>query len=317
MSWLQQIPLLNLSGPDFLDFYGAVALFVLAATYVALRLADRSDSRPPPAVPAKPDPIETAYLAGGVNDVLRMIVYDLTHRGFTTLGVDDRLTIGPKRPERGELNAMERCVLEAMESKPTTHEIFEDLWHHIELERMLAPIRAKLEAEELLQPASFKRAKTRAEIIGSAVLALLVLAKLYVAWAAGRANVAFLIFLSIAAIALLFALTYVMSRGVASRRGRAYLADMKVAYSDRFRAALAKLGPKGAAPSAGAAAFGGPSLFLIGLYGFSALKGTTDAAFAAAFRRASGDSAGSCGSSCSAGGDSDGGGGYGGYDGGN
>lgn len=310
--WLRRIPFLDLDGPRFLDFYLIVAVVVIAGAWLALRLADRTDRRPPPAVPHKPDPVATAYLAGGVNDVIRMIVYDLTHRGYATLGADERVSHGPKQPGAGELNAMERRVLETLQLKPKPGEIFQNLAQRRELEAMLAPVRAKLAADELLRPEAFYRVKKRAERIGAAILAIPAGAKVYLAAVDGRPNVVFLIFLAISSIMLLFSISYVMSRGVAGRRGRALLDDMKLAYADKFRAARAKLGLKGSPFTAGVTAFEGASLFMIGLYGFSALHGTADDAFAEVFRRASGDAAGGCGSNCSAGGEGDGGSGCGG-----
>ena len=310
--WLRRIPFLDLDGPRFLDFYLLVAIGVLAVAWLALRFADRTDRRPPPAVPQQPDAIETAYLAGGVNDVVRTIVYDLAHRGYVTLGADERLSPGPKTPAAGELNAMQRRVLATLQFRPKAGEIFQNLALRKELEAMLAPLRARLASKELLRPEAFKSVKRRVELVGSLVLATLAGAKLYLAAVTGKPNVAFLVFLAIASILLLFSLTYVASRGVASRRGRALLDDMKLAYADRFKLARARLGPKGSPFAAGMTAFEGASLFMIGLYGFSALHGTADDLFAVLFRRASGDAARGCGSSCSAGGEGDGGSGCGG-----
>lgn len=302
MSLLQQIPFLNLSGPDFLNFYGAVAIAVLLATFIALRLADHTDATPPP-VPQKPDAIQIAFLQGGVNQVVRTIVYDLTQRGFVALGGDDRVGPTQKTPAPGELKGMERRVLEAVLSNPKAHELFENRTLRMALQEMLAPARARLAAQDLLQPESVKVWKRRMLIAGLAILGGLAGAKFYVAFVNGRSNVSFLVFLSAAAICSLFALTYVQTRSVASRRGRAFLDDMRLAYDDRLKAAVRTVGRPGATR-----AFEGASLFLIGLYGFSVLKGTSDAMFAESFKRATGGS--SCGGSCSGScGDGDGGGG--------
>jgi hypothetical protein len=60
---------------------------------------------------------------------------------------------------------------------------------------------------------------------------------------------------------------------------------MQMAYADRLKEALAQI----RSPGQQARAFGGASLFLIGLYGFSPLKGTTEAKFVEAFQDASGN----------------------------
>ncbi|MBM3642405.1 MAG: TIGR04222 domain-containing membrane protein, partial [Alphaproteobacteria bacterium] len=78
---MQNIPLLNLPGPEFLNFFGLVVIIVLAAAYLCIRLADRTDRRPPPPVPQNPDAMEVAFLQGGVNQVIRTLIYDLAQRG--------------------------------------------------------------------------------------------------------------------------------------------------------------------------------------------------------------------------------------------
>jgi uncharacterized membrane protein YgcG len=143
--------------------------------------------------------------------------------------------------------------------------------------------------------------QTRSIIIG------LALAKIYVEWTAGVVNVAYLVFLAAASVASLFALAYVLTRTHASRRGHAYLDAMRLAYGGRLKEAVGHIG----SPGPEARAFHGAALFLIGLYGFAPLKGTTEAMFAEAFSRGSGsdgsDCGTSCGGSCGDGGASDGG----------
>ncbi|WP_442753481.1 TIGR04222 domain-containing membrane protein [Methylocystis sp. JAN1] len=310
---MENLPFLNLPGPEFLNVFGALAIIVLVAGWLLIRVADQTDKRPPPPVPQNPDPVEVAFLQGGVNQVIRMISYDLVQRGYAALAPDDRIAPTAKRPEPGALDNMERRVLESIQAKPKAHELFANLTQRRELLAQLEPVRAKLAAEDLVKPESVKTWRTRVQIVGAPLLVGFAGAKIYVALNAGHKNVWYLVFLCIAAVAGLFALCYVATRNHASRRGQAYLEAMKLAYKPRLDGALLEVG----AP-APVKAFEGASLFLIGLYGFSVLKGTADAAFAAHFKRASGDGGGggcgsSCGGSCGSG---DGGGGCGGCGGG-
>lgn len=291
---MQDLPILNLPGPEFLNVFGLVVIVVLAATYLVIRLADRTDRRPPPPVPQSPDAMEIAYLQGGVNQVIRTLVYDLAQRGYVALAKGDRVVPTEKRPQPGELNAMELRMLESAQAKPKAHQLFENRAQRKFLFEQLAPVRAKLAAEQLIKPESVKTWRRRAQIVGTLIIAGLALAKLYVAWQAGRPNVAYLIFLAIASLAALFALAYVLTRAHASRRGHAYLEAMRLAYADRLKAAVGHIG----SPGPEARAFEGASLFLIGLYGFSALKGTTEAMFADSFKRGSATDGSSCGASC-------------------
>ncbi len=297
--------ILSLPGPDFLNVFGAVVMVVLAATFLVIRFADHTGGRPPPLAPQNPDAIEIAYLQGGVNQVIRTLVYDLVQRGYAKLGAEDRIIPTEKYPAPGELNAMERRVLDSIQAKPKAHELFQNRTQRNMLMELLAPVRAKLDAEELVKPASVKAWRTRAQIVGSLVILGLSGAKIYVAHVHGRSNVAYLIFLTIAAMAALFALAYVMTRTHASRRGRAWLESMRLAYQGRLDDNLQNVG----APTA-SRAFEGASLFLISLYGFSALKGTQEEAFYNTFKRGSSSDVSSCGSSCSGScGSGDGGGG--------
>jgi len=306
---VQNIAILNLPGPDFLNVFGLVVILVLAGAYLCIRFADRTDRRPPPPVPQNPDAMEVAFLQGGVNQVIRTLIYDLAQRGFVALAAEDHVVPTEKQAQPGELNALETRLLEAAQAKPKAHALFEDRGLRRSLLEQLAPVRAKLTAEGLIKPQSVKVWRRRAQIGGTLIIVGLALAKIYVEWAKGSANVAYLIFLAAASVAALFALAYVMTRTHASRRGHAYLEAMRLAYGGRLQEAVAHIG----SPGPEARAFGGAALFLIGLYGFSPLKGTTEAMFAEAFSRGSGsqgaDCGTSCGGSCGDGGASDCGGG--------
>lgn len=306
---MQNIPILNLPGPEFLNVFGLAVIVVLAATYLCIRFADRTDRRPPPPVPQNPDAMEVAFLQGGVNQVMRTLIYDLAQRGFVALAAEDHVVPTEKQPQPGELSAMETRLLEAVQAKPKAHTLFEDRALRRRLLELLAPIRAKLAAEQLIKPTAVKIWRRRAQIGGTLIIAGLALAKIYVELMSGPANVAYLVFLAAASVAVLFALAYVLTRTHASRRGHAYLESMRVAYGGRLKEAVAHIG----SPGPESRAFHGAALFLIGLFGFAPLKGTTESMFAEAFSRGSGsqgsDCGTSCGGSCGDGGASDCGGG--------
>lgn len=292
---MQNLAILDLPGPEFLNAFGLVVIIVLACVYLCIRLADRTDRRPPPPVPQNPDAMEVAFLQGGVNQVMRTLIYDLAQRGFVALAPEDHVVPTESQPQPGDLNAMETLLLEAAQAKPKAHALFEDRRLRRRLLEQLAPIRAKLAAEDLIKPESVKVWRRRAQIGGTLIIVGVALAKIVVEWMRGPANLAYLIFLAAASVAALFALAYVMTRTHASRRGHAYLDAMRLAYGGRLKAAVAHIG----SPGPEARAFHGASLFLIGLYGFSPLKGTTEAMFAEAFSRGSQSQGSNCGTSCS------------------
>ncbi|MFO1125326.1 MAG: TIGR04222 domain-containing membrane protein [Methylocystis sp.] len=291
---MRNLPILNLPGPEFLNFFGLVVILVLAGAYLCIRFADRTDRRAPPPVPQNPDAMEVAFLQGGVNQVIRTLIYDLAQRGFVALAAEDHVVPTEKQPQPGELNAMEARLLEAVEPKPKAHALFEDRALRGRLLEQLAPVRAKLAAEGLIKPKSVKIWRRRVQIGGTLVIAGLALAKIFVEWTKGPANLAYLIFLAAASVAVLFALAYALTRTHASRRGHAYLEAMRLAYGGRLNEAVAHIG----SPGPEARAFQGAALFLIGLFGFSPLKGTTEAMFAEAFSRGSQSGGADCGTSC-------------------
>lgn len=281
---MQELPFFNLSGPDFLNFFGIVVIAVLVAAFLAIYFADRTGRRPPPPVHEAPDAMEVAYLQGGVNQVIRTLVYDLDERGFLVLGSEDRIIPTGADLPPGELSALEQRVLEAVKGKPTALELLEDRVLRNALEEQLQSVKDRLAAEDLLQPPSVKAWKRRMELMGAIVILGLSAIKLKMAFDAGNTNVSYLAFLTVAAVGAIFAEGYVLTRDAASRRGQAYLEAMRVAYADRLKEALSHI----RSPGPEARAFKGAALFLIALYGFPVLKGTTEAKFPKFFERASG-----------------------------
>lgn len=80
-------------------------------------------------------------------------------------------------------------------------------------------------------------------------------------------------------------LGYVLTRNVASRRGRLHVEAMRSHFADRLEVTIAQI----RSPGPMARAFSGAALYLIGLHGLSILKGTTEAKFAEAFEGVAGD----------------------------
>jgi len=313
---LKQLPFLRLDGPHFLDFYGVVALAVLAVAWIALRLADRTDRRPPPPVPPQLDPIETAWLVGGVNNVARTLLYDLYQHGYAHLVGSDRVGPGHRKPEPGALDAPRQRVLDSVRSTPKIEDVFKNVTMRRELEAMCAPMVERLRRDDLLQPKAVRSMRKRVLIFGCLVLLGLAGAKLALALSLGKSNVSFLVMLALFACASLVVLGAYMTKHAASRRGRAWLERLKLAHAGRLTEAAERARDYHEEPS-GAYAFEGASLALIGLYGFEALRDTPDKAFGDAFKRASSDSSSSgCGSSSSCGSGDGGGGGCGGCGGG-
>ena len=290
--------ILHLPGPRFLAFYGMVAVIVQVAAYLLMYFADTTGTNNLPSIPASPDPIEVAYLSGGVNAVLRTVVYDLRRLGLLTLDDDNRLAAIGAAPR--ELTRMRRRVLDKVLDRPKIGSLFKDKALRSSLEATLDPMRGRLVANDLLQPDSVKRTRIWTLGLGLLILLGLAAAKIEIALSLGNTKIQFLIFLAIFSSICLFLLVSYFSKRAASRRGRAYLEAIRLAYSS-----LTPSAPIGFIPARSGGdtmAFDG-ALLLVALYGFDALKGTPDAAFAKAFARSDG------GGGCGSGGGGDGGGG--------
>ncbi|MGA8171053.1 MAG: TIGR04222 domain-containing membrane protein [Methylocystis sp.] len=301
------IDILHLPGPQFLALYAIVAAVALGAAFLSMYFADRTDTARLPKIPPSPDPVEIAYLSGGPNAVLRTTVYDLRQRGLVTLENERRLARTGVAP--ASLTRLQRRVLDAIENRPEIRKIFADSTLRSDLAAILDPLRARLAANGLLQPASVKNARLWVLGIGLPVLLGLAGAKLWIAHELGKTNINGLIVLALFGSIALVAITLFLSRRVASRRGVAFVEAMRLAYAPSLRSTASN-----PSPIRGGAALDDGALLLIALFGFDALKGTSDAGFAKAFARS--NDSGGCGLSSCGGGDGGGGSGCGGCGGG-
>src|SRR5436190_10177336 len=75
-------PLAEMYGPYFLIVYGMFIVAVLVGIRFWVASHDSTDELDPVPVPEDPDPYEIAYLRGGVNELIRVVVFDLLQRGF-------------------------------------------------------------------------------------------------------------------------------------------------------------------------------------------------------------------------------------------
>ena len=274
----------NLSAVDFLNIFGLVVLGVLFSIYFVIFFADRS-GRAPLSIPEAPDPMEMAYLSGGLSQVIRTLIYDLDERGFVLLTNEGRIKTTSQLPNPDEMAELELRLLEKIKSGPKIQEIFDDRTLREDLNRLLMPVRARLGLENLLLSPRVLNARRAAEIIGALTILFFGGFKAKLLIDAGQSNISYLLFLIIASIASIYALGYVLTRNVASRRGRMHLEAMRRHFADQLEATLAQI----RSPGPVARAFSGAALYLIGLYGLSVLKGTTEAIFAEAFDGVAGD----------------------------
>jgi uncharacterized protein (TIGR04222 family) len=307
MGWLFDNILANMPGPSFLIFYPICAGAILAAAYAFIAMQDTTGDRPPPAIQGAVDPYELAFLRGGVNEVIRTAVYSLRQQGL--IEIVEQTRIRASGFSAGELTAIERAVLDALAPAPKIAMLFADKYLREKLERLCGGYERRLSAQELLTPPEMRRAARLALIVAGGLVIALAAYKLAAAAMHGRSNVGFLCIEAAVAFVAMIWISRWASAGNASKRGKAFLAQVQQAYSGHLGAvsgAATQSAPAGAV-------IGGSALLMVGLFGFGILKGTPDAALAKAFAQSSGSGDGG-GGSC--GGDGGGGGGCGGCGGG-
>lgn len=282
---------LDWPGPQFLLLYWVLLMFsVLVAT--ASRKA--SEGGDPPKVDTS-DPYLIASLRGGVDEVLRIALFNLEDRGLLKWDGDHIVSTHPsnvalvRRP-------LERAVLRHFEISQPADSLFDSL----EAKRSAAALEEELKRKELLPSPRLQTGRLgRFFLVGGATTALGV-AKAAVALGRGRTNLGFLL------ISMLLAgiILWVVSFPRRTARGDRLLEDLRELFA-RLKYRASSLTPGGASNEAA---------LLVAVYGLGALpmaQFPTAHRAERAGRPSSGDDSGGSsdgGSSSSSGGSSCGGG---------
>jgi uncharacterized protein (TIGR04222 family) len=285
---------LNFQGPEFLGFY---ILFAAAIIFAARQIVrgDRTDKMKPAAVPEAPDPIEVAFLSGGLRQVAQTVIYGLACRGLVEIKPDGFFISISKKPDL-DLDPVDAYVLEILPRALSMRGAVYFLKDDEGFARLLGPVRRRVAAQHLVLPMNTRFRFYGAVVVGGGVLIALAAAKTNLALAAGHKNVGFLIFICLVSLLCLASLTWPRADRL-TKRGKAYLEALKLAYGDQ-RCQLVR------AANESENVFAEGLLFIVGLYGMSVLF--ADKVYADAMGKASKEGYGSCG--CSAGGGSCGGG---------
>jgi uncharacterized protein (TIGR04222 family) len=263
---------------------------VIAVTYliiwVWLRSRDSTHLLPPIQVPIDPDPCEIAYLRGGENEVLRLIILELIQRKYLKVE-GDSFGRNPGSPDVRHLEEPFRSCYSELAKGMKASEVFQSRLPAT-VKRHCQEIDSALMQNSLLHNPQLLRLRWQAAFPAALLIAGLGTYKLMVALAKGRSNVGFLLMLGIGGIIGLAAVsTHALPR--CSRRGREYLQKLRTAF-DQLR-------PRGKTYST-ASALDPNLLLLASVFGISILADSAYASYHKAFKRASADSSGGCGSGC-------------------
>jgi uncharacterized protein (TIGR04222 family) len=279
-----------------------IALVILAVVYGRVRSHDKTGLGALPPDQSAFNPYELADLRGGKNEVIRTVVYVLNQRGLVEI-------LRPKwRPvallvERAagrgaeELTELEVRVLQSLHCSNMPVEARELLHRETlgsDIETLCGRFRDKLQSDQLLRSDDAGRPVSRIWFLASSLGIALLLYAVLIATNKGLRDIKVLFLLVILTIFWLA----LWGRGVRSvtdprisRRGRAYIKRLQMAYAGELAAFPIADRRHGVA-----------SVMLIGLFGPEILAGTSDAIFARVFAKEPWGSGGGAGSGGSGGG---------------
>jgi uncharacterized protein (TIGR04222 family) len=302
MDLLLNNPIADLYGPYFLIVYALFVAGVLVGVRFWIAGHDATGELDPLPIPADPDPYEIAFLRGGVNELIRVVVFDLLQRGFLehreergTFGLTRKNKIAQAEPvpSRFDLTPIETRVLDHFVVPREAADVFKlGLPESLELE--CADYDRRLEDARLSRPREQKSAAIAALLFGGALILGLGGYKFIVALWKGHTNVAFLAIMGIASLA---ALGFLCRNRRVSRRGQRYLDDLRRAF-ERIKTRAAIDSAKTDGPSS-------ELVLVCSLFGVSALASTPYAYYRDMFVRGGTCGAGvgsGCGGGCGGGG---------------
>jgi len=280
----------DLPGPQFLLFYIIFAGLVILGLVFWRRRAESSASTPRIDLS---DPYLIAYLRGGEKEVLRVATVTLIDRGLLVRSGRQIQRAENASPASVRL-PVEQALLKKYARAGEVSWMFEDEG----LSKACEPYGATLRRARLLPDDSVNTARLTRLVIATFLLTAVGFTKVVIAIDAGRSNVGFLIFLTIAALVTVAAISFPRL----TESGREMIQSVQSLYSGlRSRTSPA---PAGVAGNAGGA--GVEPMMLAAVFGVGALAGSGFAYAQGLFpgmnkRRGSCASDGDCGSSCSSG----------------
>ncbi len=289
MDWLLHNFIADMPGPWFLGVYAGFAVLVLAACYFSIRPRGRTKLLEPPDVPSKPDPYEIAYLRGGANEVIRVVVYALRQRGFIEVLPEKKFFIftttaaklGQRRDRPDEtLTDVEALIFDFVRQPKKASELFEETKQALndDIYRLYRPYVARLVADNFFLSAPTKAEKLRIWFLGAVPLVALATYKIALAWSKELSNIGLLITITfVVTIIILPSIVDSFDHKI-SARGKAYLARLRLAYGGLGAGARSAVGNDRHLDYA--------AILMVGVFGLGILKGTPDAAFAQLFANA-------------------------------
>ena len=239
MDWLFDNPLADMHGTQFLFLYAVFAGIVIIAAVFFVDMQDMTGAMAPPPTPRDPDAYELAYLRGGANEVIRTAIYALRQKRLIEIVEKERrIKATGVAPGAFEITRLEQRVYEAILPAPLISELFKGPNLRDDVESLCGAYRQSLAPQQLLTPPEVKRAAQYALPIGIGLLVAAAGYKIIAAILHGRSNLVFLFIETAAACFLLYWLVRNTTSGNASKRGKAWLSQIQLAYAGHVASAF-------------------------------------------------------------------------------
>lgn len=305
MEWFWHNFIADMNGPSFLGFYAATSALVIVAGFLGFYVSDRSLDLEPieTEVATPPDPYRVAYLAGNGNQVIRTLILELVDRGLLVRVGKDNDALQSTAGDISKLTAEQRIVYEYCEKPRKPSDLFGSKGPTKELKPYFDRLREQLENDQLLTPTEWRVTGNLASTLIIMLLAGLAIYKIVIALSRGKSNLGFLIILSIVSV---LAAIFILAPRRVTRRGKAYLENLRLAFRGLEEASDSKPKKQQADLYPGLASTVG---LTVALFGVAALS-EEFVDYRTMFAKSGSGGFGSCGTSCgsSCGGSSCGGG---------
>jgi uncharacterized protein (TIGR04222 family) len=305
-------PLATMYGPFFLIFFGFIIFFAVIILALVKSQFDKTDRLGIPSIPPNIDPFEIAYLRGGINEVVRSVIFSLVQKGFFEIEYSATryyVKRSANPPNKSNLSTIELKTYEWMSASHEPRELFSDFGLAYHLESFRTTYQARLEQQQMLTSEADRKVFGPVKWSVYGLILSLGGYKLFAAVANGNFNFILLIIFMIVGL--------LIARSVAklprlTKLGEAYLSRLQTAFDNLKYTSQSAYIPSKEPRIVPQTTFAGvdPLLLSVGVFGSGILVGTVFDSYNHAFQRSQmaassggGSSCGSggCGSSCSSG----------------
>jgi uncharacterized protein (TIGR04222 family) len=193
----------DLRGPEFLLFYGVLAVCSFAYLWRARRERESGSGSSVAALATElaQDPYQVAFLRGGRAETLRVAVISLLERGLLK-AKGDRIQTAKSNAVELARKPLDKAILTKFETEDTARSLYTDTIIKDEAD----VIGDDLKDKKLLPDAGAKAKRNRDALTALAILWGVAGIKILVAFSRGRHNVLFLILIAVVAAGILLAM---------------------------------------------------------------------------------------------------------------